>query len=94
MKFSACAKNLASFDNDESFTYLNANKRRGDYLVGTEVNYSCNSGYEPNNSGEATCTFDGIWDPPVSCNEITNITITNNFYLCSNLFKLSLLVGF
>ena len=46
---------------------MNQRPEREDYLVGTEVTYTCVSGYEPSNDGEATCMWNGVWDPPVEC---------------------------
>ena len=67
--FSACQKDLNAIDSNvaSGFAFPNINPRNGHYLVGTEVRYTCNTGYEPSNGGVATCTADGNWNPPVEC---------------------------
>ena len=73
MTFLACKKNLRGIDNVASnFDFSNVNKRKGDFLLGTKVKYTCNSGYSANNGGEATCKSDGEWDPPVTCSIPSN----------------------
>ena len=73
MTFLGCVKDLSGIDNVASdFDFSNENVREGNYLLGTKVKYTCNSGFNANNDGEATCTLDGEWDPPVRCSIPSN----------------------
>jgi len=70
----ACPKDINEIDSNvaSGFTFPNINSRDENYVVGTVVTYTCDSGYEPSNDGEATCTWNGMWDPPVECNDLSN----------------------
>ena len=72
MTFLACNKDLGGMDNVANFDFSNVNEKKGYYLLGTKVKYTCNSGFNANNDGEATCTLDGEWDPPVRCSIPSN----------------------
>jgi len=77
--FSTCLKDCESdhtqFEQVANFTFSNwdesdVNFRDGVYLKGAEVEYTCNPGFVANNGGEATCTWDGSWNPPINCSVI------------------------
>ena len=70
MTFSACKLDPTRFPNIASnFEFSNDNLREASRLRGTKVECTCDSGYDANNNGEATCAWGGEWDPPVRCNE-------------------------